>query len=72
MSNPTNAMEIANVGDSSLEIHRVRACCGATASITTNSIAPGAAATLTVSLKPMAKPGPFRKKVALYRTGQTD
>ena len=72
MSNPTNAMEIANTGDSPLEIHRVRACCGATASITTNSIAPGAAATLTVSLKPMAKTGPFRKKVTLYRTGQTD
>ena len=28
--------------------------------------------TLTVALKPMAKPGPFRKKVTLYRTGQTD
>jgi len=66
MSNSTNAMEIANTGDSPLEIHRVRACCGAAASISTNSIAPGAAATLTVALKPMAKPGPFRKKVTLY------
>jgi len=66
MASPTNAMEIANTGDSPLEIHRVRACCGSTASITTNSIAPGAAATLAVSLKPMAKPGPFRKKVTLY------
>lgn len=66
MSNQTNAMEIANAGDTPLEIHRVRACCGAAASISTNSIAPGAAATLTVSLKPMAKPGPFRKKVTLY------
>ncbi len=66
MSNPTNAMEIANAGDSPLEIHRVRACCGSTASITTNSIAPDAAATLTVALKPMATPGLFRKKVTLY------
>lgn len=66
MASPTNAMEIVNTGDSPLEIHRVRACCGATANITTNSIAPGAAATLTVALKPMAKPGLFRKKVTLY------
>lgn len=66
MSNQTNEMEISNTGDSPLEIHRVRACCGAAASISTNSIAPGAAATLTVALKPMAKPGPFRKKVTLY------
>ena len=66
MSIQTNAMEISNTGDSPLEIHRVRACCGATASISTNSIVPGAAATLTVSLKPMAKPGLFRKKVTLY------
>ena len=66
MASPTNAMEIANTGDSSLEIHRVGACCGSTASISTNSIAPGAAATLTVSLGPIAKPGPFRKKVTLY------
>ena len=66
MASPTNAMEIANTGDSPLEIHRVRACCGSSASITTNSIAPGAAATLTVALKPMAMPGPFRKKVTLY------
>ena len=63
-----NVMEqiITNTGDALLEIHRVRACCGSTANITTNSIAPGAAATLTVALKPMAKPGPFRKKVTLY------
>lgn len=66
ISNPMNTLKIANLGDTPLEIHRVRACCGATASISTNSIVPGAAATLTVSLKPMAKPGPFLKKVTLY------
>ncbi len=66
MASPTNAMEIANTGDPLLEIHRVRACCGSTASITTNNIAPGAAATLTVSLMPMPKAGTFRKKVTLY------
>ena len=66
MSNPTNTLEIADIGDTPLEIHRVRACCGAAASISTNSIAPGESATLTVSLKPMAKAGPFRKKVTLY------
>ena len=65
ISNPTNAMEIANTGDSPLEIHRVRACCGAKASVSTNSIAPGESATLTVSLGPMARPGPFRKKAFL-------
>lgn len=66
MSNSTNAMEIANIGDSPLEIHRVRACCGAKASVSATKIEPGAAATLAVSLKPMAKPGPFPKKVTLY------
>lgn len=66
MSNSTNAMEIANIGDTPLEIHRVRACCGAKASVSATKIEPGESATLTVSLGPMAKPGPFRKKVTLY------
>lgn len=58
-------IELSNDGDSRLEIYRVRACCGATASISTNSIPPKGSATLTVTLGPMAKPGPFRKKVTL-------
>ena len=66
LSSATNSVAISNSGDLALEIHRVRACCGAKASVSTNSIAPGESATLTVSLGPMAKPGPFRKKVTLY------
>ena len=66
MSNQTNAMEIANAGDTPLEIHRVRACCGAKAEISATNIAPSESATLTVSLGKIAKPGPFRKKVTLY------
>ena len=62
----TNAVAISNVGDTPLEIHRVRACCGAKAGVSATRIEPGESATLTVSLGPIAKPGPFRKKVTLY------
>lgn len=65
LSEPTRDIEMRNNGDTPLAIHRVRACCGATASISTNSIPPNGSATLTVSLGPMARPGKFRKKVTL-------
>lgn len=63
--NRTGSLELRNTRDTTLEIYRVRACCGATASISTNSIPPNGSAALTVTLGPMAKPGPFRKKVTL-------
>lgn len=65
LSKQTMVIELSNDGDSRLEIYRVRACCGATASISTDSIPPNSLATLTVSLGPMARPGKFRKKVTL-------
>ena len=64
-------IELSNDGDSRLEIYRVRACCGATASISTDSIPPNSSATLTVSLGPMARPGPFCKKVTLTTNDPT-
>ena len=65
LSKQTNRIELSNDGDSYLEIYRVRACCGATASISTNTIPPNGSATLAVTLGPMAKQGSFRKKVTL-------
>ena len=62
---------ISNNGDTPLEIHRVRACCGAKASISINTIAPRESATLTVSLGKIAKSGPFRKQVTLYTNDPT-
>ncbi len=66
LSTVTNSVAISNSNDIVLEIHRVRACCGAKAGVSATRIEPGESATLTISLGPMAKPGPFRKKVTLY------
>ena len=51
MSNPANTLVIANSDDTPLEIHRVRACCGAKASVSTNSSVPGESATLSASAR---------------------
>lgn len=66
LSEQVRAVKVNSDGDTPIEIHRVRACCGAKASISINTIAPSESATLTVSLGKIAKPGPFRKKVTLY------
>ena len=56
---------IRNVGDSTLNILRVKACCGATAELSNQNLAPGASAVLTVTLKPQL-PGEVSKSVHIY------
>jgi hypothetical protein len=52
---------LANDGDAALQIGNVRACCGATASIAINSIAPGSNTTLKVVLSLQGRNGEQRK-----------
>ena len=55
---------IRNVGDSPLGVSRVKACCGATAELSSLNLAPGGSAVLTVTLKPQL-PGEISKSVHL-------
>jgi len=52
---------ISNEGDAALQIGNIRACCGATASIATNSIAAGSNTTLKVVLSLQGRSGEQRK-----------
>ena len=54
---------LANEGDAGLQIGNVRACCGATASIATNSVAPGTNTTLKIVLSLQGRSGELRKSI---------
>ncbi|MEI6211814.1 MAG: DUF1573 domain-containing protein [bacterium] len=54
---------IENEGDAVLQIGDVRACCGSTASIATNSIAPGSNTALKVALSMSGRNGELRKSI---------
>ncbi|MFZ4396837.1 MAG: DUF1573 domain-containing protein [Kiritimatiellia bacterium] len=54
---------IENEGDAVLQIGYVRACCGSTASIATNSIAPGSNTALKVVLSMSGRHGEVRKSI---------
>lgn len=61
----SGTVTIRNAGDSPLGVSRVKACCGATAELSSLNLAPGASAVLTVTLKPQL-PGEISKSVHLY------
>ncbi len=57
------AVEVRNSGAAPVRIVRVRACCGAKASMSASEIAPSETAELRVSVTTGVAPGPFRKTV---------
>ena len=59
-------MFVRNVGDKPLEVSRVKACCGAKATLAEMMIPPGTSSVLRVEVNPGASPGPFRKSVTVY------
>ena len=59
-------VRIGNAGDAPLRVSRVKACCGAKASLAETEIPAGTSSVLRVELNPGANPGPFRKAVTLY------
>ncbi len=61
----SGTVTIRNAGDSPLGVSRVKACCGATAELSSLDLAPGASAVLTVTLKSQL-PGEISKSVHLY------
>ncbi len=61
----SGTVTIRNAGDSPLGVSRVKACCGATAKLSSLNLAPGASAVLTVTLKSQL-PGEISKSVHLY------
>ena len=56
---------VRNVGDSPLHVARVKACCGATATLSAMTVEPNATAILHVDLKPQL-PGEISKSVHLF------
>ena len=59
-------VRVGNVGDAPLRVSRVKACCGAKASLAGTEIPAGTSSVLRVEFNPGANPGPFRKAVTLY------
>lgn len=59
-------VRVGNAGDAPLRVSRVKACCGAKASLDEPEIPAGTSSVLRVGLNPGANPGPFRKAVTLY------
>ena len=59
-------LAVANAGDAPLHVSRVRACCGATASLSSATIPPGGEASLTLSVRPLAPNGAFKKNVFVH------
>ena len=59
-------LAVANAGDAPLHVSRVRACCGATASLSSATIPPSGEATLTLSVRPLAPNGAFKKNVFVH------
>ena len=59
-------VRVGNAGDAPLRVSRVKACCGAKASLAETEIPAGTSSVLRVELNPGANPGPFRKAVTLY------
>ena len=59
-------VRIGNAGDAPLRVSRVKACCGAKASLAETEIPAGTSSVLRVEFNPGANPGPFRKAVTLY------
>jgi hypothetical protein len=54
---------LANTGDGTLEIDRLRVCCGATAELSTNRVPPGGAAALSVDLRLLGRTGRQHKSI---------
>lgn len=61
----SGSVEVRNVGDSSLHVSRVKACCGAEAALSAMTLDPGASSLLSVSLKPQL-PGEVSKSVLVF------
>ena len=59
-------VRVGNAGDAPLRVSRVKACCGAKASLAETEIPAGTSSVLRVEFNPGANPGPFRKAVTLY------
>ena len=59
------AVMVENAGTAPVRILRVRACCGAKASMSVRELAPSSSAELRVSVTTGVKPGPFRKTVTV-------
>ena len=59
-------VRVGNAGNAPLRVSRVKACCGAKASLAGAEIPAGTSSVLRVELNPGANPGPFRKAVTLY------
>ena len=59
-------VRVGNAGDAPLRVSRVKACCGAKASLAGTEIPAGTSSVLRVEFNPGANPGPFRKAVTLY------
>ena len=59
-------LAVANAGDAPLHVSRVRACCGVTASLSSATIPPGGEAMLTLSVRPLAPNGAFKKNVFVH------
>jgi len=61
----SGSVEVRNAGDADLHVSRVKACCGETAELSSLTLAPGASAMLTVTLKPQL-PGEVSKTVHVF------
>jgi cytochrome c biogenesis protein CcdA len=59
----THTFVIENRGDSELVLGRIHACCGATARLDSNAVAPGEQATLHVTLSLAGRKGPQTKNL---------
>ena len=61
----SRTVSLRNAGPVPVRVVRVRACCGAKASVSAASIPPSEAAELRVSVTTGVRPGPFRKTVTV-------
>ena len=61
----SGCVEVRNAGDTDLHVSLVKACCGATAKLSSLTLVPGASAVLTVTLKPQL-PGELSKPVRVF------
>jgi len=57
---------LRNTGDDVLAIQKVRGCCGASASVTTNAIAPGTNAFLNIRFSLAGRSGPVAKSIYIH------
>ena len=61
----TNRFHIANSGDSLLELHALRLCCGLNGYLTVTNVAPGKPSEAVVSVELDDLEGPYERKVYL-------